>query len=158
MQEIDSPQLLNQLEKPIYDPTVREVFDIYVDSGCYQEYVNLLGRMSVDSRNLLINANTSQVHKEKSGIPLMGAHNYGWDKDGAARIGAAIEALWGLSIIVDDIIDNDIVRNDQPALWVKYGRSEGSMFPYCAVGDIGENRCPQVITTFKLVSPEEITD
>jgi len=23
-------------------------------------------------------------------------------------------------------------------------RREGSMFPFCAIGDIGENRCPQV--------------
>jgi hypothetical protein len=33
-------------------------------------------------------------------------------------------------------------------------REEGSMFPYCAVGDM--ERCPQVIVHFRVVSPSEI--
>lgn len=35
-------------------------------------------------------------------------------------------------------------------------RKEGGMFPYCAIGDIGENRCPQVVVRFITRSATEV--
>jgi hypothetical protein len=123
MQSLESERTLvkSRVQEAIYHPTVNKFFEVYVSSGCFDEYCNIIDRLSEPARNMLVDANATQVHKEKSVIPLLAAKKYGFDLNRAAQIGAATEVLWGLSTIADDIFDNDSLRNGQPSIWVQYG-------------------------------------
>lgn len=123
LQEIETEraQVESRLKEAIYHPTVDEFFRQYDSLGCLEEYCNFIGRLSKPARSMLVDTNATQVHKEKSVIPLLVARNYGFDPSRAVRVGVATEAMWGLSTVADDILDNDLVRNEQPSMWAQHG-------------------------------------
>ena len=145
--ETSKDSAIRKLGERIYKPAVRRVFDKYVNSGCLDEYLSLLGTMQDGTRSMVVEAGSSQVHKEKSVIPYLVAQRYGFDLERAAVIGASTEVLWGLSTVFDDIFDNDHTRNDDPAIWVQKGKhmalkmvseSLASTFTYLEE-NVGEN-------------------
>lgn len=119
--ETGKDQVKSRLKEAIYHPIVDKFFREYDSSGCLGEYCNFIGRLSKPARNMLVDTSATQVHKEKSVIPLLVARNYGFDPGRAVRVGVATEVMWGLSTVADDILDNDLLRNEQPSMWAQHG-------------------------------------
>lgn len=57
----------------------------------------------------------------RSGIPLLFADAYGISKDELLPIAAASEVIFGISLVQDDIIDEDVKRGNHPAGHVEHG-------------------------------------
>ncbi|PJC23715.1 hypothetical protein CO058_02020 [candidate division WWE3 bacterium CG_4_9_14_0_2_um_filter_35_11] len=112
------------LQADIYDTTVQRFFDQYESVGCLDEYMNILGGLSTDAQEMVLSAQVTQVHKEKALWPVFIARGQGLDVHRAVQIGAATEMLWGLSTIVDDLLDNDSERNGKPSEWFRLGRTQ----------------------------------
>lgn len=59
--------------------------------------------------------------KTKPVLPVIMALEAGVEKDKAAVVGAAVDVLWTLSVVVDDIQDMDETRRSKPAAWKTFG-------------------------------------
>ena len=116
-------QVYKQLGNNIYDPTVQSFYDSYVDEGCLSSYVDILNLLPVGAREMVLSAQETQVHKEKALWSVFFARSYGFDIDMSVKIGASTEILWGLSTVIDDILDNDPSRNGKEAEWSRLGKS-----------------------------------
>ncbi len=124
MAEIEIGQLESQLSERIYNPTVRCVFEEYMRYGCLNCYKKMIDQMPTGVAKTIVGVQSTQVYKEKALWPIYIAERTGLDRTKAVKIGAAIDLLWGLSIIIDDILDRDQIRGGQPATWIVLGREE----------------------------------
>lgn len=59
--------------------------------------------------------------KTKPVLPAILALESGVQKDKVATVCAAVDVLWTLSVVVDDIQDKDETRRSKPAAWKVYG-------------------------------------
>lgn len=59
--------------------------------------------------------------KTKPVLSAIMALEAGVEKDKVATVGAAVDILWTLSVVVDDIQDKDETRRSKPAAWRVYG-------------------------------------
>lgn len=62
--------------------------------------------------------------KAKTVLPFLIAQSLGIENQKTVDIAAAVDVLWTLSVMVDDIYDNDQLRRSKPAAWTIYGKAE----------------------------------
>ncbi|PJC80403.1 hypothetical protein CO009_01975 [Candidatus Shapirobacteria bacterium CG_4_8_14_3_um_filter_35_11] len=62
--------------------------------------------------------------KTKPVLPSIITLNAGVEREKVASVGAAIDVLWTLSVVVDDIQDKDETRRSKPAAWRVYGAEQ----------------------------------
>ncbi len=133
---VEIEQLKLQLGERIYNPTVREVFEEYIKYGCLDHYKQIIDGMPYAVAQAVVKVQSTQVYKEKSLWPIFISEKLGLDTSKAAKIGAVIDLLWGVAIMIDDIFDGDKMRGDSPAAWVNIGAKKTQEFAYIAVESV----------------------
>lgn len=62
--------------------------------------------------------------KAKTMLPSMAAKSLGLEEEKVQTVSAAVDVLWTLSVVVDDIYDIDEMRRGKPAAWKVFGKAE----------------------------------
>jgi geranylgeranyl pyrophosphate synthase len=119
-----SKVISHQTEPRLTAPVVKGLYNLYLTSGCLNSLATLIGSMPTETREPLIHTLGSHVTKEKPMFVYAVNMASGTDKSSSTLLAASIDMLWALSLIVDDIEDNDTVRSGQESAWTKFGKSE----------------------------------
>ncbi len=108
-----------EIEKYIVDP---EAYyrDLYINLGIRDkadQLIQSLGSMAEPIRY----THDLWYSKTKPVLPAIMALEAGVPQDKVAKVGAVVDVLWTLSVVVDDIQDKDETRRSKPAAWRVYG-------------------------------------
>lgn len=119
-----SDEISHRSEERLTVSVVKKLYDIYKETGCLSALATLVAKMPDSNRAPLIHTLGSHVTKEKPIFVLAIADSVGIDQVKTQVLSASIDMLWALSLILDDIIDNDTVRAGKESAWVKFGKEE----------------------------------
>ncbi|MDQ3239745.1 MAG: polyprenyl synthetase family protein [bacterium] len=114
--------LESRISERIYHPTVRMIYSEFVRLGHQELTTRILESMPVDSLGPIEQALATHVHKEKSVIAQYIGDSLGADHNQTQIVATACDLLWGLSLLYDDVIDDDQIRAGMPTSWVRYGK------------------------------------
>lgn len=105
-------------------PTIAHLYQRFEDGGLEEVSWEILNNIPDSERRPLLYTLTTHVTKEKPVfIYSIGRHHPG-DQDRAQFVAASTDLLWALSLMMDDIVDNDAQRADKDTAWVVYGRRQ----------------------------------
>jgi len=92
----------------VVDPVIKRLLSLYVDKR-FQEIV----RYQVDTGGKRI----------RPALAMASTKLFGGKIKDALYPAAGLEILHNYSLIIDDIIDNSVLRRSKPTVWAKFGRS-----------------------------------
>lgn len=119
-----SIQLRDRIQDRIYHPTVSTFFDKYLDLGLFVKTSKLLSSLSADSRFALETTLATHVHKEKAVFISIYGESLGLSENQIASIATAVDLLWAISLMYDDMFDGDTVRSGVTTVWATYGKEK----------------------------------
>ncbi len=90
------------------EPVIKKLLEHYVDNK-FKEIVNY--QISTGGKRL------------RPTLAILSAKVFGGKESQVIYPAAGLEILHNSSLIVDDIIDNSILRRNQPTVWAKFGKS-----------------------------------
>lgn len=117
-----SLQLKDRIQQRIYHPTVSTFFDRYLDLGLFARASKLLASLSADSQSALETTLATHVHKEKPVFISIYGKSLGLNDNQIASIATAVDLLWAISLIYDDMFDEDTVRSGVTTVWTTFGK------------------------------------
>jgi len=117
-----SHQLYQETVKRVYRPTVLEFFERFKEDGLLSDEVDILLALSNDSQTALLEMLTVHVHKEKPVIMKMIGDSLDLDSDQVSAVAVSVDLLWAISLMYDDMFDEDMVRCGVQTTWVRYGK------------------------------------
>lgn len=117
-------EISHRSEERLTVTVVRDLYGIYKETGCLSTLAGLVAKMPDLHRAPLIHTLGSHVTKEKPVFVFAVSKSMGIDQAKTQVLSASIDMLWALSLILDDIIDNDTVRAGKESAWVKFGKGE----------------------------------
>lgn len=105
-------------------PTLARLYQRFEDSGLEQASWEIISDIPEVERRPLLYTLTTHVTKEKPiFIYSIGRHHPGY-QDRTQFVAASTDLLWSLSLMMDDIVDNDMQRADKDTAWIVYGRNQ----------------------------------
>lgn len=117
-------ELDKQITERIFDQTVLNVYSVWKNRGLLAETCQILEKLPEDDTEIISYSFTTHVHKEKGlFLDLLGERAPIPD-GGRKALAVSADLLWALSLMVDDIEDNDSWRGDRASSWVKYGKQK----------------------------------
>lgn len=117
-------EISHKSEERLTVPVVKKLYETYKETGCLSALARMISRMPDSNRAPLIHTLGSHVTKEKPIFVFAVAQAKGIDQTKTQVLSASVDLLWALSLILDDIIDNDTVRAGKESAWVKFGKTE----------------------------------
>lgn len=117
-------QLKDRIQQRIYHPTVSTFFHWYLDFGLLTKTSRLLSSLSADSQSALERTLATHVHKEKPIFVSIYGRSLGLDAEQIASVAMAVDLLWAISLMYDDMFDGDIVRSGVTTVWATYGKEK----------------------------------
>lgn len=103
---------------------VASLYQKFEDIGLEQASWEITSNIPETERRPLLYTLTTHVTKEKPiFIYSIGKHSL-HHLDRVKFLAAATDLLWSLSLMMDDIVDNDIQRADKDTAWTVYGRKQ----------------------------------
>lgn len=105
----------------ISQPLVGRAYEEWKARGLLTETQSFLS--SLDSSKLppVVHSFVTHVHKEKGLFLDLIGEDIGIDIDARKSLAMSADILWALSLMVDDIEDNDVVRGGLTSCWVEFG-------------------------------------
>lgn len=108
----------------IFTPIIGEFYNEFVRNGTNQALVEILSEVPTEYHPPILYTLTTHVTKEKP-IFVYGVGSHYFDnKDKVRFIAASTDLLWCLSLIVDDIVDEDTQRANKETSWYIYGKEK----------------------------------
>lgn len=83
-----------------------------------------LATLSNDAAVALENTLVTHVHKEKPVFISTLGNSLGLEELQSSSVALAVDLLWAVSLMYDDMIDEDVVRSDLPTTWVTFGKEQ----------------------------------
>lgn len=124
-QETETADLIDILGERIYEPTVTYFFNEFIAYGCIDAceklYEHIYDPMAV---SVLRSVQSTQVNREKALWPIYIACGQDLNVERAVQLGAAVDLLWSLSTIMDDIEDGDTTRAETETIWASLGKEK----------------------------------
>lgn len=117
-------QLRDRIQDRIYHPIVNTFFDKYLDLGLFVKTSKLLSSLSADSQSALETTLATHVHKEKPVFISIYGESLGLSENQIASIATAVDLLWAISLMYDDMFDGDTVRSGVTTVWATYGKEK----------------------------------
>lgn len=117
-------QLKDRIQQRIYHPTVNSFFDRYLNLGLFTKTLRLLSSLSSDSQSALERTLATHVHKEKPVFVSIYGRSLELDADQIASVAMAVDLLWAISLMYDDMFDGDTVRSGTTTVWATYGKDK----------------------------------
>lgn len=123
--DLDSfPIFKKTVKARIRVPTLARLYQKFEDSGLEQTSWEMISDIPESERRPLLYTLTSHVTKEKPVfIYAIGRHSPQY-KERAQFVAASTDLLWSLSLMMDDIVDNDTQRADKDTAWSVYGKKQ----------------------------------
>ena len=125
--EDDLPSLdtfKNAVKARIKVPILTRLYERFEDDGLEQISWEILNCIPEVERRPLLYTLTTHVTKEKPAfIYFIGKRDPRYQTR-AQVVAASTDLLWSLSLMLDDIIDNDTQRADKDTAWTVYGRKQ----------------------------------
>ena len=123
---------MKEIEKIIKDKTiirldndvVSELFSAYCEFGAISKTAEILAALPEKTREPIIHTLGSHVTKEKPVFVYSLLKSSGISEDKATEAAAVVDLLWCLSLMYDDMFDQDLKRSGLPSSWVKFGSDE----------------------------------
>ncbi len=117
-------QLEDQIRNRIHHPTVITFFEIYLEAGLHTKTVELISALSEEAQAALVTTLQTHVHKEKPVFISKFGTQLNLEKEQVASIAIAVDLLWAISLMYDDMFDGDTVRSGIPTVWCTYGKEQ----------------------------------
>lgn len=122
--------LSDQIQGRIYHPTVRLFFEKYLELGLHNKTIEILSGVSSDAQIALVETLRTHVHKEKPVFISLLGNQLGVEADQTTSIATAVDLLWAISLIYDDMFDSDYVRSGVQTVWATYGKEKAVAICY----------------------------
>lgn len=101
-------------------PALSSLYQKFIADGIEQTSWEIIDSFPESVRRPLLYTLTIHVTKEKPVfIYAIGKHS---DQTKSQFVAASTDLLWALSLIMDDVVDNDIQRADKDTAWVIFGK------------------------------------
>ncbi len=108
----------------IFTPIIDELYHEFIENGTNQALVSILKQIPTEYHPPILHTLTTHVTKEKPVfIYSIGIEN-SVDTNIARFVAASTDLLWCLSLMIDDIIDEDDFRANKKTAWSIYGKQE----------------------------------
>ena len=120
--ELNLDNLATFTREQIFIPTVKDLYSEFTGNGIEQTLVKILNQIPTKHQPPILHTLTTHVTKEKP-VFIYGIGE-SVDIDKAKFIAASTDLLWCLSLMVDDIIDEDNHRAGKKTAWSIYGQQE----------------------------------
>ncbi len=105
-------------------PIVKQLFENFEREGLYEVSWEIINTIPKFERKLLLHTLSAHVTKEKPVfIHAIGKHSSKGEEN-SKFVAASTDLIWALSLMLDDVIDNDNYRAGEKAAWVVYGSSQ----------------------------------
>lgn len=126
---LTSPELtLENLEgltrERILTPIVGEFYNEFMRNGTNRALIEILSEVPTKYRSPILHTLTTHVTKEKPIFVYGIGNRYFANEDKVRFIAASTDLLWCLSLIVDDIVDEDTQRANRETSWYIYGKEK----------------------------------
>lgn len=108
-------------ERKIENETVRVLFSGYCDTGILNEVGNIVDQIPNELREPIIHTLGSHITKEKPMMVYSALRSKEINDDKAIPISATVDILWALSLMYDDMFDQDKKRAGETSAWVEFG-------------------------------------
>lgn len=119
----------------IFTPIVGELYNEFVRNGTSQALIEILSEIPAGYHPPVLYTLTTHVTKEKPIFVYGVGDCYLTNKDKVRFIAASTDLLWCLSLIIDDIVDEDTQRANRETSWYIYGKEES----YKSAGAVFKN-------------------
>ncbi len=139
-----SIHLRDRIQDRIYHPTVSTFFDKYLDLGLFAKTSKLLPSLSTDSQSALETTLATHVHKEKPVFISIYGECLGLSENQITSIATAVDLLWAISLMYDDMFDGDTVRSGVTTVWATYGKDKTIAICYEIFDAILSDLCKHV--------------
>lgn len=108
-------------EVKIYNITVKSLFESFCEYGILTNEAGIIDLIPTESQEPIIHTLKSHVTKEKPVMVYSILRSSGVDLSKCTTISASVDMLWALSIMYDDMLDQDEKRSGESSAWIKYG-------------------------------------
>lgn len=108
-------------EAKVYNPTVKSLFESFCEYGILTNEAGIIDSIPTEFQKPIIHTLKSHITKEKPVMVYSILRSSGVDVSKCTTISASVDLLWALSIMYDDMFDQDEKRSGEPSAWVKYG-------------------------------------
>lgn len=108
-------------ERKIENETVRVLFSGYCDTGVLNEVGNIVDQIPSELRDPIIHTLGSHITKEKPMMVYSALRSKEISDNKAIPISATVDILWALSLMYDDMFDQDKKRAGETSAWVEFG-------------------------------------
>lgn len=119
-----SIQLKDRIQGRIYHATVSTFFDRYLTLGFFDKTSEILTSLSPDSQTALETTLATHVHKEKPVFIALYGNSLGLNPNQISSIATAVDLLWAISLMYDDMFDGDTVRSGVTTVWGTFGKEK----------------------------------
>lgn len=106
----------------IYHPVVLLFYNCCEQEGILDAEMEFITSLSEKARNALLLTLETHVHKEKPLFCYLFAQEYKLDQEKSQCLAVALDVLWMLSLIFDDLQDEDSTRAGKPTVWATFGK------------------------------------
>lgn len=104
----------------IQTPAIADIYQKFEEYGLEKVSWGIVGNIPQDERRPLLYTLATHVTKEKPiFIYAIGKH---LNPAKSHFVAASVDLLWALSLMMDDVVDNDVQRADKDTAWIVYGR------------------------------------
>ena len=134
-------------QKRIFTPIIGEFYSEFIRNETNQTLAEILSQVPATYHPPILHTLTTHVTKEKP-IFVYGIGKNFADENKVRFVAASTDLLWCLSLIVDDIVDEDTQRANRETAWVIYSKEEShkaAQVTYEALLDLtGKTLSPQM--------------
>ncbi|MBI4036640.1 polyprenyl synthetase family protein [Candidatus Daviesbacteria bacterium] len=118
------PELDTAIYARINAPTVLSVFEEWKNRGLLFLTQEFLGRLEPETAIPIHHSFVTHVHKEKGLFVEVLGKNLGINSDIRKPLAVSADMLWAISLMFDDIEDEDTMRGNLQTCWVKFGKQQ----------------------------------
>ena len=108
-------------ERKIENETVKVLFSGYCNTGILNEVGKIVDQIPNGLREPIIHTLGSHITKEKPMMVYSALRSKEISDNKAIPISATVDILWALSLMYDDMFDQDKKRAGETSAWVEFG-------------------------------------
>lgn len=118
------PELDAAIYARINNPTVLSVFEEWKNRGLLFLAQEFLGQLEPETAIPIFHSFVTHVYKEKGLFIEVLGKNLGISSNIRKPLAVSADMLWAISLMFDDIEDEDTIRGNLQTCWVKFGKRQ----------------------------------
>lgn len=110
-----------QTRERLSHPVVINLYEFYVRTGMLKQLSQIIGQIPQANQEPIVHTLSSHVTKEKPVFVYTLSPQSQRENQRAQTLGACVDLLWCLSLMYDDMADQDTQRSGTSAAWIEFG-------------------------------------